>query len=263
MKNVFITGASRGIGEALAYEYAEHGYNLVICSRSITELEKISNNINSKGGKCFAFPCDVSKLTDVKRAIEFAKETLGTIDVAILNSGVGFPQWMTSFSSGDFRKVMEVNVFGIAHCLEFLIPIMLQQGYGTIAGVSSMADVRGYTGSSSYVASKAAASILLESARVELQSYNIKVITIRPGFVKTAMTDKNEFHMPLLMQPPKAAKIIRKGIERGKKVIHFPWPIVMSTRLIKIIPNWLFDWGARKARPEYKPIKSRFENSCR
>jgi short-subunit dehydrogenase len=258
MKNVFITGASRGIGEALAYEFSKHGSNLVICSRSINDLEKISDKINTGGSICHHFPCDVSKFMDVSRAVNFAVEKLGTIDLAILNSGVGFPQWMTSFSSIDYKKVMEVNAFGIAHALEVLIPIMMKQGYGTIAGVTSMADIRGYTGSSSYVSSKAAASLLLEAARVELKPYNIKVITVRPGFVKTAMTDKNEFYMPMLMSPQKAAKKIRKGIERGKSLVQFPWPIILGTRIIKNIPNWLFDWGSRLARPAYKDIKKQW-----
>jgi NAD(P)-dependent dehydrogenase (short-subunit alcohol dehydrogenase family) len=159
---------------------------------------------------------------------------------------------MDKFSSSDFVKSFEVNTFGIAYALEVLIPIMKKQGYGTIAGVTSLADIRGYGGSSSYSASKAAGSILLESARVELKKYNIRVITVRPGFVKTAMTDKNEFKMPLLMQPPKASRIIRKKIENGRSVVQFPWPIVLSTRIIKNIPNWIYDWGMNAYRPAKK-----------
>jgi len=251
-KNVLIFGASRGIGRALAYEYAKHGSSLVICSRSIDELKKISEDINTDNGKCCYFPCDVSKFIDVSRAVNFAIEKLGTIDLAILNAGVGFPQWMIDFKSNDFKQVMEVNTFGIAYALEVLITVMKQQGFGTIAGVTSLADVRGYTGSSSYNASKAAASVLLESARVELKRQNIKVITVKPGFVKTAMTDKNEFYMPLLMPPEKAARIIRNKINRGLSIVQFPWLIVWATRIIKNLPNWIFDWGNRMARPEKK-----------
>jgi len=251
-KNVLILGASRGIGKALAYEYAKHGSNLVICSRSIDELKKISEDINTNGGKCIYFSWDVSKFPDVSRAVNFAIEKLVSIDLAILNSGVGFPQWMSDFKSDDFKQVMEVNTFGIAYALEVLIPVMKKQGYGTIAGVTSLADVRGYTGSSSYNASKAASSMLLESARVELKKQNIKVITVRPGFVKTAMSDKNEFYMPLLMQPEKAAGIIRNKIEKGLSIVQFPWPIVWATRIIKNLPNWIFDWGNRMARPGKK-----------
>ncbi|HEY3251853.1 MAG TPA: SDR family NAD(P)-dependent oxidoreductase [Ignavibacteria bacterium] len=254
-KNVLLIGASQGIGKALATEYAKHGSNLVISSRNSDVLKKISEEINSQGGNCLYFQCDVTKLAGVSKTIQFASEKLGSIDLAIINSGVGGPRWMDAFSSSDFIRILEVNTFGIAHSLECLIPLMMKQGYGTIAGVTSMADSRGYPGSSGYGASKAAASMLLESARVELKKHNIKVITVRPGFVRTAMTAKNEFKMPLLMEPEKAARKIRKGIEKGRSVVQFPWPIVWATRIIKNVPNWLYDWGTRLYRPgiNHKP----------
>lgn len=251
-KNVIIFGASQGIGEALAFEYAKSGSCLVLLSRNEPAIKEISGKINNDGGKCFYKKCDVTLKDDVKSGIDYALTSLGTIDLAIINSGIGGPNWMSEFSSSQFINTFEVNTFGIAHALEFLIPIMKNQGYGTIAGVTSLADIRGYGGSSSYSASKAAASILLEAARVELKKYNIRVITVRPGFVKTAMTDKNEFKMPMLMQTGKAAKKIFKGIEKGKSLVHFPFPIVMATRIIKVLPNWIYDWGMNKARPPKK-----------
>jgi short-subunit dehydrogenase len=247
-KNVLITGASQGIGKAIAEEYSACGYSLVLLSRNIEAIQKMSDSINSKGGKCFCKQCDVADYNSVKEGIEFAHNSLGTIDIAVLNAGVGNPEWMSSFRSEEFKKVVVTNTFGIAHCLEFLIPVMKKQGYGKIAGVTSLSDVRGYAGSSSYCSSKAAASLLLESARVELKQLNIKVITIRPGFVKTAMTDKNEFKMPFLMSASKAARIIRKGIDKNKSVVQFPFLTVMATRIIKNLPNWLYDWGMRKSR---------------
>lgn len=251
-KNVIIIGASKGIGKALAVEYASCGSKLVLLSKNEEEVRKVSEETNSGGGTSHYRRCDVTSKEELRFGLEFAQTELNSIDLVIINSGVGGPNWMESFSSEQFIKTFEVNTFGIAHALEILIPIMLKQGYGTIAGVTSLADVRGYGGSSSYSASKAAGSILLESARVELKKHNIRVITIRPGFVKTAMTDKNEFKMPLLMQPPKAAKIIRRKIEKGRSIVQFPWPIVMATRLIKILPNWIYDWGMNKARPVKK-----------
>ncbi len=256
MKNkhntVIIIGASQGIGKALAKEYAAHNAKLVLLSRNTTSIESIAEDIINNGGECHIKKCDVTSFIEVKAGIEFAVSKLGNLDLVIINSGVGGPNWMDNFSSSDFVRSFEVNTFGIAYALEILIPIMKEQGYGTIAGVTSLADIRGYGGSSSYSASKAAGSILLESARVELKKHNIRVITVRPGFVKTAMTDKNEFKMPLLMQPNKAAMIIRRKIEKGRSIVQFPWPIVMSTRIIKNIPNWIYDWGMNKARPVKK-----------
>ncbi len=248
-KNVIITGASQGIGKELAENYAASGHNLVLLSRNTDAIKQLSESINSKYGKSFYKQCDVADYNSVKEGIEFAKSSLGSIDIAILNAGVGSPEWMSSFRSVEYKKIVAINTFGIAHCLEFLIPIMKAQGFGKIAGVTSLADVRGYAGSSAYTSSKGAASILLESARVELKQKNIKVITIRPGFVKSAMTDKNEFKMPFLMSAEKAAKIIAKGIEKNKSVIQFPFLTVMGTRVIKNLPNWIYDRAMRKVRP--------------
>lgn len=246
-ENVVIIGASQGIGEALVKEYAKSGSNLVLLSRNEKAIEQLSCAIE-QNANCFYRKCDVTVKDDVRYGIEFALEKLGSIDVLIINSGVGGPNWMDDFSADEFIKVTEVNTFGIAYALEYIIPLMKKQGYGTVAGVTTLADVRGYAGSSSYSASKAAASILLEAARVELKKDNIAVVTVRPGFVKTAMTDKNEFTMPFIMQPDKAARIIKKGIEKRKSIVQFPFPIVSVTRLVKFLPNWLFDWGMSKAR---------------
>lgn len=251
-KNVIIFGASQGIGKALTLEFSGAGASLVLLSNNEKAIEEIAVQISAGGSKCYSKKCDITKIDEIINGISFAREILDTIDLVIINSGIGGPNWMDNFSSSEFAGMFEVNTFGIARVLEHIIPIMKNQGYGTIAGVTSLADIRGYGGSSSYSASKAAASILLEAARVELKKDNIKVITIRPGFVKTAMTDKNEFKMPLLMQTDKAAKIIRKGIENGRSIVQFPFLIVMATRIIKFLPNWLYDWGMNSARPKGK-----------
>jgi short-subunit dehydrogenase len=167
-KNVIIFGASQGIGEALAYEYALHETNLVLLSRNVEAIQRITEEIDSKGGKAFYKKCDVSLFEDVRDGIEYSLNKLGTIDIAVINAGISIKQWMKDFKGG--LNGLQINTFGIAHALEFLIPIMKKQCFGKIAGVTSLADVRGYPGSSSYSASKAAASRLLESARVELKN---------------------------------------------------------------------------------------------
>lgn len=249
-KNAVIFGASQGIGKALALEYSKSGASIVLLSKNPEQLKTVCTEISSAGSKCFEKSCDITNIEDVKQGLQFAMDMLGSIELVIINSGVGGPNWMSSFSSRQFKDTFAVNTFGIAHVLEGVLPIMRKQGFGTIAGITSLADVRGYGGSSSYSSSKAAGSILLEAARVELKKENIKIITVRPGFVKTAMTDKNEFKMPLLMQPDKAARIIRKGIESGRSIVQFPLPTVMATRFIKFLPNWLYDWAMNLARPK-------------
>jgi NAD(P)-dependent dehydrogenase (short-subunit alcohol dehydrogenase family) len=247
-KNVISFGSSQGIGEALAYEYALHGTNLVLLSRNSEAIQRISDEINSKGGKSFFHGCDVSQLEEVREGIDYSLSKLGTIDLVIINSGMTIRQWVKDFNSENFKKVFETNTYGIAHALECLIPIMKKQGYGKIAGVTSLADVRGYPGSSAYSASKAAATRLLESARIELKKFNIRVITVKPGFVKTPMTDKNEFIMPFMIKAKKAAKIIRKGIRKGKSIVGFTRGTVILTKMAEFAPNWLFDPALRILR---------------
>lgn len=249
-KNVVIFGASQGIGKAIAFEFSSIGSNIILLSRNYEQLKEVSNELNKNSSICFIKKCDVTLIEEVKSGIKFACGKFEKIDLVIINSGVGGPNWMNTFSSKQFKDTFAVNTFGIAHVLECVLPVFRKQGYGTIAGITSLADIRGYGGSSSYSASKAASSILLESARVELKKENIKIITIRPGFVKTAMTDKNEFYMPFILKPQKAAKIIRKGIEAGRSIIQFPIPIVLASRIIKLLPNRIFDWGMNKARPK-------------
>lgn len=240
-KVVLITGASQGIGEALAYEYARHNDKLILLSRNEEAIKQIADNINSKNGNACYKKCDVSDLSQMKDAVDFAIKKYGRIDTAILNAGIGNPETMEYFSSEDFKRVVSINTFGIAHGLECLIPIMKKQGGGIIAGVTSLADVRGYPGSASYCASKSASSVLLESARLGLKKFNISVVTVRPGFVRTEMTSKNEFKMPFLWEPKKAAKFIRKEIEKKKSIVQFPFFTVNLTRLVKFLPNWFYD----------------------
>ena len=139
---------------------------------------------------------------------------------------------------------MDVNFYGIVNCLDVLIPLMRRQDKGIIAGISSIAESRGYPRSGFYSASKAAMSILLESIRIELMETPVKVLTIKPGFVRTPMTDKNEFGMPFLMEPVKAADIIIRGIEKEKRIIQFPYPLVLGSKFVRMIPDVLFDWLA-------------------
>jgi short-subunit dehydrogenase len=121
-----------------------------------------------------------------------------------------------------------------------------------LVGVSSLAESRGYPRSGFYNASKAAATLLLESLRVELKPFNVKVLIVKPGFVRTPMTDKNEFQMPFLMNVDKAAKIILEGIKKEKKIIQFPLPIVIGSKLARLMPDWLFDILMSKPLPPRK-----------
>ncbi len=249
-QKILIIGASRGIGAAVALEYARRGAHVVAAARDMNALAAIVDKANGLGGTIDVLQCDAAVPEQVRDTIRNALALLGRVDVGIYNAGVGSPEWMSDFTAQRTAAVFAVNTHGLAVAMEALFPLLREQGGGVFAGVSSLADVRGYPGSAAYCASKAAASTLLESARIELRPLGIHVLTIRPGFVRTAMTAKNEFHMPFLLEPDRAARIIVRGIERRKTLIQFPWQIALATRLIRILPNFIFDFLARRSREQ-------------
>ena len=244
MKKVFISGASFGIGKALAFKYADSGAEIFLTARTTGELEKICNEINSSGGKAHYQSCDVTERQQVLDAANNAKEKMGRIDLAVLNAGRGGNFGMDKIDAETFKNMFAVNTFGILYGLEAFFKIMKEQGSGTIAGVGSMADARGFPESAPYCSSKIAAAYLMEAARVEYQPYGIKVITVRPGFVKTRMTAKNDFEMPLLMEPEKFAEKMYKFLEKGNPRIYYPRRMAFLTWLVKCIPAPLYEFLA-------------------
>jgi short-subunit dehydrogenase len=242
IKNVIITGASKGIGRSLAFIGAKAGWRLVLMARNIVQLEQISSEININGGEAYALQCDVASLESMKLAIDNAYLLLGNINLAILNAGISFPDFFENYSSEKLKRIFDVNVYGIAHGIECLLPYMKAQKGGVIAAVGSLAEARGFPGNSSYCASKAAAGILLEAARIELKNEGISVITIKPGFIDTDMTKNNRFNMPFLLSSDTAAEYIIKGIINGKSRISFPLPTAILSYLGKIIPEFFYRW---------------------
>ncbi|MBA4407781.1 alcohol dehydrogenase [bacterium] len=245
-KVVLITGASSGIGKAIARQLAEENCRLVLLARRIELLEHLNKELQLTDDKVLIIKCDVGKKEEVASAYEKIKERFGGVDIAILNAGYGHEVTVQNYNSRFAEDTFGANIFGIVYWVEQLLPRFIEKKEGVIVGVSSLADNRGYSGSGFYCASKAAASIYLEGLRVELKHYGIKVITVKPGFVRTPMTDKNEFQMPMLMEPEKAAKIIIDGIKKEKSIIQFPWQIVLLTRLVGCLPNSLYEWLAGK-----------------
>lgn len=237
-KVVLLTGASTGIGNEIARQLlAKKNIKLALVARRENLLrENFSENEN-----LFVIKCDVSNKDEVNAAYLKVIEKFNRIDVAILNAGYSVRMPVENYNSEAAEKTFGANVFGIIYWVEKIIPDFMQRKSGIIVGVSSLADSKGYSKSGFYSASKAAATTYLEGLRTELNKYNVKVLTVRPGFVKTPMTDKNEFKMPFMMNVDKAAKIIIEGIESEKRMIQFPWKLVIATRLIPLIPNWIYE----------------------
>jgi short-subunit dehydrogenase len=237
-KVILITGASTGIGYAIASQLANENVKLALVARR----DFLMHEIAGKNENIIVLKCDVSKKEEIISAYNMIKEKFGSIDIAILNAGYSVRMKVEEYNSEYAEKIFGANVFGIIYWVEQLLSDFLQRKEGMIVGVSSLADSKGYSKSGFYSASKAAATIYLEGLAAELKKYNIKVITVRPGFVRTPMTNKNEFEMPLMMETEKAAKIILKGLKKEKRMIQFPWPIVLITRLIPLIPNKVYDY---------------------
>ncbi|BDQ03241.1 SDR family NAD(P)-dependent oxidoreductase [Ignavibacterium sp.] len=244
-KVILITGASSGIGEAVAKKFADEGALLALAARRKDMIDKIAQQLELKT-RVAAYKCDVTNLDEVRNVYRQIKVDCGKVDIAFLNSGVSFRSGIKEFDSVKAKQTFDTNVMGLINFIEVLLPDFISEKNGVIVGVSSLADSRGFPKSGFYCASKAAASIFLESLRIELKPYNVKVITVRPGFVKTPMTDKNEFFMPFLMEPEKAADIIVKEIKKEKSRIQFPLAISLAVRLLRIIPDSLFEYLASR-----------------
>ncbi len=247
-KVVLITGASTGIGKAIAQKLINENCKLVLLSRRTELIKEYLNQSPTANHQTLIIKCDVSNKDEVASAYKQIIEKFGKIDVAILNAGVGHNVTVENYNSRFAEETFGANIFGIVYWVEQMLPEFVKRKEGIIVGVSSLADNRGYSGSGFYGASKAAASIYLEGLRVELKRYGIKVITVKPGFVKTPMTDKNKFKMPFLMEPDKAAHIIIDGIKKEKRIIQFPWQMVLLTRLVGIMPGSLYEWVAGKLK---------------
>jgi len=244
-KVVIITGASSGIGYKIAELLAKENAKLALLARRVQIIDELKEKLSSLTD-IISIKCDVKNKSEVKDAFKKIKEHFGKIDIILMCAGIGNRYDIGKFSSANAEEAFGVNLFGMIYCIEEVLPEFLARKEGMIIGVSSIADVRGFPRSAFYSSSKSAATILLESLRVELKKYNVKVITVRPGWVDTPMIKKNEFQMYFILNVEKAARIIIRGIKKEKRIIQFPFPIIWGSKLIKILPNFLFDYFAGK-----------------
>ncbi|HEY8848302.1 MAG TPA: SDR family NAD(P)-dependent oxidoreductase [Thermoanaerobaculia bacterium] len=234
-----ITGASSGIGAAMAREFSRRGYALALLARRAELLDQLASELPDT----VAIPCDVTDSAAVHDAVKRA----GPIDVAIANAGVGITGYASKII-GEAEVMMRVNYFGMLYLFGAVVPAMIERGSGRFAGIASIAGLRGLPSASGYSASKAAMQAFLESARGELAPLGVRVTTVNPGFIATPMTEKNTFRMPFLMQADAAARIIVDGIERGARVVEFPRPMSMAMRFARLLPSAVYDRVMRNRR---------------
>lgn len=245
---VLITGASRGLGKGIAHEYASRGYDVMISARDESALLAVRDSIRSRGSRAECVICDVTDEQQIKLAVQTTLTVFGRIDIAILNAGISNRVVFNDLILEDYRAVMTTNLFAVLAFIAELVPIMRVQGAGIIVGVSSLLDSRSIPGVSAYTASKAALSHSLECAAIELKPHNIHVVNVRPGFIRTDMTANNKVRMPFLMSVDRAARIIVNGIEKGKHVISFPWPMTLFSTIMKVLPGSFWKWRFRIQR---------------
>ena len=234
MKRAIITGASSGIGFHLARELSRRGWALALLARRADLIEGLARELPHAA----AITCDVTDAAAVRDAVQRAG---GPFDLAVANAGVSIPGHATKFNLADAEQIVRVNLLGMLYLFDAVIPSMIERRSGRFAGVASLAGLRGLPTAATYSATKAAMQAFLEASRVELKPYGVGVTIVNPGFVATPMTEKAKFNMPFLVQPEKAARVIADGLERGKRVIEFPRPMSLFMRLVRNIPDPLYE----------------------
>jgi short-subunit dehydrogenase len=236
---VFLTGASSGIGEALARHYAGRGATLGLFARRTDLLEKLKSSL---GGTVETYAGDVRDLAALKAAASDFIVRHGVPDIVIGNAGVSYgTDTETEADAATFREILDVNVVGLVHTFHPFVAAMRARGSGALVGVASVAGFRGLPWASAYSASKSAAISYLEALRVELHGSGVQVTTLCPGFIATAMTARNPYPMPFILQADDAARRFARAIASGTSYAVIPWQMAIVGRVLKLVPNVLFD----------------------
>jgi short-subunit dehydrogenase len=244
--NVFITGASSGLGEALARHYAARGAVLGLFARRADALQSLAAQLGA--ARVLTYPGDVRDAAALLSAGADFLQGCGAPDVVIANAGVSRGVLTDHVEDlATFREVLDTNVLGVVHTFAAFLPAMRERGTGVLAGVASVAGFRGLPGSGAYSASKAAAIAYLESLRVELSGSGLAVVTICPGYVATPMTARNPYRMPFLMKPDAAARSIARAIEKRRRFHVLPWPMALVGAGLRLLPRALYDRAFAKA----------------
>ncbi|MFN0140139.1 MAG: SDR family NAD(P)-dependent oxidoreductase [Pyrinomonadaceae bacterium] len=248
-KRIFLTGASSGIGEALAVALAKKGAVLGLVARREELLNELKAKCESVGGTARVFALDVTDADALQRAADDFRAEFGHIDVMIANAGIGGNNRETrEYRPDAVKKLIDINLLGSANAVHAVVQKMIERKSGRLVAVSSLAGFRGLPKSAAYSASKAGMTTFFESVRIDVAPHGVDVTIIQPGFIKTPLTSGREANMPFLMELDDAIPLFIKAIEKRKRFAAFPWQLACVVRLGKFIPAFLYDRIAGKAR---------------
>ncbi len=239
---VFITGASSGIGQALAHRYHQAGFRLALVARRTSEVKTwvSAQGISPDGYEIYS--ADVSVTDSIVAAGRDCIARQGVPDVVIANAGISVGMDTAVLSDIDvMARTFATNNIGMAATFQPFVDAMVQRGSGTLVGIGSVAGIRGLPGHGAYCASKAAVISYCESLRGELRPHGVRVVTVSPGYIDTPLTQQNRYSMPFLMQPADFADRAFRTIQAGVSYRVIPWQMGVVAKLLRMLPNPLFD----------------------
>ena len=236
-KKIWITGASSGIGKALSIKFANEGWEVAASARR----ENLLKDLNKNNSNIHSFPLDIRDEQNTKKVFKTIIEKMHSIDICVFCTGIHDPESEKKLNNEKIREIMETNFFGTLNCIIAVNEYYRERKSGHISIVSSVAGYRGLPAASGYCASKSALTSLAESLYFDFKRHNIRVSLVSPGFIKTPMTDKNKFSMPMIKSAEYAAEKMFTGLTKKNSFeIHFPFAFTIMMKLLKIMPNWLY-----------------------
>ena len=236
-KVIWITGASSGIGKALAIKFAKKGWKVAISARRENLLNEIAKTYND----IFPYPLDVTDSNKCELVFNSIKEKFKNVDISVFSTGIHDPKSEKSLDLNKVRQIMEVNFFGTINSVNAVYKYYKERKSGQISIVSSVAGYRGLPAGGAYCASKSALTSFTESLNFDMKRKNVRVSLISPGFFKTPMTDQNDFPMPMIKTPEFAAEEIYNGlVKKNAFEIHFPKSFTFIMKILQILPNWAY-----------------------
>lgn len=248
-KTILLAGASSGIGEALAVTLAKKGATLGLIARREELLIDLAARCEAVGGKAMVLPCDVVDPTAVQMAADKFRTECGHIDIMIANAGIGGNDPLTrAYDPASVKKLIDINLLGAVNSIHAVIPHMIERRSGQLVAISSLAGFRGLPKSAAYSASKAAMTAFFESVRLDNARHGIDVTIIQPGFIKTPLTSGRSNKMPFILELDDSIPYFISAIEKKKKFAAFPFTLALIVKLGRIMPAWLYDKVAGKAK---------------